>query len=217
MPIPIITLGDIIWGLILSIWVAFVTLYISKIISLKTNSYVARKSIHILGGGVVAILSPFLFSSPLVPIVASYLIMSYLLVTRKYGKFLKWFQDESNKGEVYFSFSFGTILLILWIISPEYWYTNEVWIGILPLVYMSFGDGITGIIRNYVYKRRRKGFWGSIGMLILCTTIGFYLFGIIGLISGVVATIAELSEKIDDNITVPFSSFIFLIIASKLY
>jgi len=216
MQFSIITQSDVIWGFILSAWVAFVTLYISRIIALKTNTYVARKSIHILGGGVVAVISPFVFSSPLVPILASYAIMIYLILTRKYGRFLKWFQDESNRGEVYFSFSFGTILLLSWILYPQYWDSSEVWIGVLPLIYMSFGDGITGIIRNYVYKQRRKGFWGSVGMLVLCSITGFYLFGFLGLVSGIIATIAELSERIDDNITVPFASFIFLLLATKI-
>jgi dolichol kinase len=213
----ILTLNDIIFGIIFSCWVAFVTLYLSRIFAKTFNTYVARKMLHILGGGIVAIFSPFVFSSPLIPIIASYIIMGYLLITRKYGRVLKWFQEESNIGEIYFSFSFGTILLIMWIIDNNFWYSNEVWITILPLIFMSFGDGITGIIRNYVYKERKKGLWGTFGMAIFCTSVGYLVYGLIGVISAIIATIAELSTKVDDNLTVPFASFLTLLFFNKIF
>ncbi|AAY79635.1 phosphatidate cytidylyltransferase [Sulfolobus acidocaldarius] len=211
----IITYSDVVWGLILVAWVAFVTLYLSKLINKYTNTYVTRKAIHILGGGVVAVVSQFLFSSPLVPIIASYAIMIYLIVHRTRQKMLNWFQDEGDRGEVYFSFSFGTVLLIMWLIEPTFWSSPLKFVPFLPLYYMSFGDGITGIIRNYVYRRRFKGFWGSVGMFLFCVPLGYLIYGIPGMISGVIATIVETLPYIDDNISVPFISFIFLYIAVK--
>jgi len=212
----IITVSDIIWGVILTAWVAIVTLYISKIVSKYTSIYVARKVIHMLGGGVVAILSPFVFSSPLVPIIASYTLMSYLIVRRLKDGIMGWFQENDNYGEIFYAFSFGTVLLLMWLLDGNYWYSKDMFIPLLPIYYMSFGDGVTGIIRNYVYKRRVKGLWGSLGMAILCIPLGYYFFGIYGAISGVIATIVEVLPLVDDNLSISFASFLFLYATIKL-
>jgi len=213
----LLTIGDVEWGIALTIWVATVTLYISKLISKITTTYIARKVIHMLGGGVVAVLAPFVFTSPLVPIIASYVLMAYLIFHRAKKNYLNWFQDEGNRGEVYYTFSFGTLLLIMEFLDHDYWLTKDVFIPLLPIYYMSFGDGVTGIIRNYVYKRRVKGFWGSVGMAIVCVPLGYYFFGIYGAISGVIATLVEIAPFLDDNIGVPFISFAFLYLAIKVF
>ncbi|AWR96447.1 phosphatidate cytidylyltransferase [Acidianus sulfidivorans JP7] len=212
----LLTINDVLWGIVLTLWVMFVTLYLSKIIANKTTIYVARKSIHMLGGGIVAVISPYVFSSPFLPIILSYLLSIYLLFHRK-GKMLDWFQDKENQGEVYFTFSFGTILLISWLIMPNFWDPGikYLYVALLPLLYMAFGDGVTGIIRNYVYKKRVKGLWGSVGMLVVCASLGYFLLSIYGLISGVIATIVERLGKVDDNILVPFVSFLFLLLTVK--
>ena len=212
----IVTANDLIWGIILTIWVAIVTLYISKVIGRHTNIYVARKSIHMLGGGVVAILAPFVFSSPLVPIIASYLLMVFLIVKRFKNGIMNWFQEKGNYGEVFYTFSYGTVLLLMWLLDGNYWLTKDIFIPLLPIYYMSFGDGVTGIIRNYVYKRRVKGLWGSLGMAVVCIPLGYYFYGIFGAISGVIATVAEVLPFIDDNLSVPFASFLFLYATVKL-
>ncbi len=215
----ILTLTDILWGSLLVIWVAVVTLYISKIFAKRFNIYVARKVIHMMGGGVVAILSPLLLSSPLIPILAAYLLTVYLLVHRKEGKMLSWFQDTQDMGEIYFTFSFATVLLITWILQPNFWSLNSkfLYVALLPLLYMSFGDGVTGIIRNYVYKKRVKGLWGSLGMLIVSCCLGFIFLSIPGLISGILATLLERIKKIDDNLTISFVSFLFLYVVIKFF
>jgi len=215
----ILTLTDVLWGSLLIVWVAVVTLYISKIFAKKFNIYVARKVIHMMGGGVVAILSPFLLSSPLIPILSAYLLTVYLLIHRKEGKMLSWFQDKQDIGEIYFTFSFGTVLLLSWILQPTFWSINSkfLYVALLPLFYMSFGDGVTGIIRNYVYKKRVKGFWGSLGMLIISSSLGFVFLSIPGLISGILATFLERIKKIDDNLTVSLVSFLFLYIVIKFF
>ncbi|MEM0294308.1 MAG: phosphatidate cytidylyltransferase [Saccharolobus sp.] len=213
----LITARDIVWGIILSIWVGIVILYISKIISKKFGTYIARKAIHMLGGGVVAILSPFVFTSPIVLIIVSYLMMTYLIVSRLLKKDMNWFMEKGNLGEVYFTFSFGTILLIMYLLDSNYWDGKLIYVALLPLIFMSFGDGITGIIRNIVYKRRVKGFWGSVGMLIFCSIVGYFTLSLPGLISGIIATIVEILPYIDDNITIPFLSFLFLYLTVKVF
>ncbi|BFH72708.1 phosphatidate cytidylyltransferase [Sulfurisphaera javensis] len=213
----LLTVRDVIWGIILTVWVAVVTLYISKIVSKHTSIYVARKVIHMLGGGLVAVLAPFVFTSPLVPIIASYTLMSYLIFKRFKDGIMGWFQEKDNYGEIFYTFSYGTLLLLMWVLDGNYWNTKDVFIALLPIYYMSFGDGVTGIIRNYVYKRRVKGFWGSVGMAIVSVPLGYYFFGVPGAISGLIATIVEVLPLIDDNISIPFASFLFLYAIIKLF
>ncbi|EWG06974.1 MAG: hypothetical protein ASUL_07289 [Candidatus Aramenus sulfurataquae] len=215
----IVTPSDVMWGSVLVAWVAVVTLYFSKLVAKVTNIYVARKTIHMLGGGVVAIVSPFLLSSPLIPIVASYALTAFLLARRKSGKVFSWFQESQDMGEVHFTFSFGTVLLASWVLQPNFWSLDNkfLYVALLPLLYMSFGDGVTGIIRNYVYKRRFKGFWGSVGMFLVSSSLGYALLSIPGFISGVLATLVERVTKLDDNITVPLTSFAFLYLAVKFF
>ncbi|QKR00332.1 phosphatidate cytidylyltransferase [Metallosphaera tengchongensis] len=212
----ILSIKDLLVGVIYVVWVAVVTLKISKVVAKRTNNYVARKFIHMAGGGVVACTAPFLLSSPLVVIVASYLMMAYLLA-RHYSKPLSWFQESDNLGEVYFSFSFGTILLISWILNHNFWELGNryLYVALLPLLFMSFGDGITGIVRNYVYGRRFKGFWGSVGMLAFSVPLGFLLLSIPGSLSAVIATAVEILPFIDDNLSVSFISFFFLYAAVR--
>ncbi|MCH1772061.1 MULTISPECIES: phosphatidate cytidylyltransferase [Metallosphaera] len=213
----LLTFKDAIIGIIYVVWVALVTLKLSKIVAKKTNTYVARKFIHMAGGGVVAVTSPFLLSSPLVVIVASYLMMGYLLI-RRLRQPMSWFQESDNMGEIFFSFSFGTILLVMWILEPTFWELGNkyLYVALLPLIFMSFGDGVTGIVRNYVYGRRFKGFWGSVGMLILTAPLGYLLLSVPGLLSAVIATAVEVLPILDDNLSVSFLSFAFLLAAVKL-
>lgn len=77
------------------------------------------------------------------------------------------------------------------------------------------GDGITGLIRNILFKRRVKHWSGNIAMFTLCSLISYFLgFGLIGILAAFIASIVEHFEKIGeyyiDNITVPVSSFIVL-------
>ncbi len=212
----IATLSDVLWGAVLTAWVAFVVLKLSKWVARLTSIYVARKVIHIVGGGLVAVLAPFVFSSPFVLIVMSYLLTVYLLVLRAKRKEMGWFMERDSLGEIYYTFSYGTVLLLMWLIEPDYWHTHDVYIALVPIYFMSFGDGVTGIIRNYVYKRRVKGFWGSVGMLVVSAVIGYYYFGLIGLLAGVLATVLEALNLVDDNLSVTFGTFAFLLAFARL-
>ncbi len=208
-------LKDLYWGIGLILWVGFVTLYVSKLIASRSNTYIARKSIHILAGGVVALISPFVLSSPLIPLASSYALTLYLVVRGLKGKRYGWFQEEGNYGEIFFTFSYGTLLLVFWTFRPHFWETSYKWLALTPIMFMSFGDGVTGIVRNFVYRRRVKGFWGSMAMLAVCLIIGYSTTGLSGVISAVVATVAEVLPNIDDNLSVPFLSALVLFLAHQ--
>jgi dolichol kinase len=122
------------------------------------------------------------------------------------GKLMYWFQDPDNMYEVDFTIMWGVIVFMTWFIDSSFW------LGVVPLLIMAWGDGITGIVRNFKYGRRVKGWEGSVAMLILSVLIGLKL-GIAGVIAAILATFVERYEKIDDNITVPLVSLLVLVVA----
>jgi len=80
---------------------------------------------------------------------------------------------------------------------------GNLWIGLMPLLFMSFGDSATGLVRAVTQKRHVKSWEGSLAMFLICSIIGFLSLGVYGVIVGSMATLVEKIPKIDDNITVP--------------
>ena len=76
---------------------------------------------------------------------------------------------------------------------------------------MSIGDAVTGIVRNYMFKRRSKSWWGNLMMLAICIPLGLPL-GLKGILAAIIASIIEHYEYkwVDDNITVPLISFLLV-------
>ncbi|GAH37032.1 unnamed protein product, partial [marine sediment metagenome] len=85
------------------------------------------------------------------------------------------------------------------------------WLAIVPLMFMGAGDAITGLIRSKVYGREVKGVIGSMGMLVVCLTLAYFIEPYwIGSVGAVTAVIAEKYTKttkyVDDNLTIPLAS-----------
>lgn len=168
--------------------------------------YLNRKIMHILTGGLIALLIPVLFSTPVIPIGMAVLLAVILYIPHKTGRILYWFQTNDNMFEVHFCVAWGLAMLLGWLLTG-----GDLRLGIVPILYMSFGDAVTGIVRNILFGERTKSWWGNLAMAAVCTPIGASL-GPWGLLSALVASIIEHFEFgfIDDNITVPLSSFLIL-------
>lgn len=202
-------------ALILFLWVAIVVCILTK----KTYDYMMkhnvkknvaiyynRKIIHILAGGVVSIIVPFVFKTPLLPFVLALSFALFTYIPHRTKKIMYWFQTNDNIYEVHFCFMWGIIVMLGWLVS-----NGNFWIGILPILFMSVGDAITGIVRNMLFKRRTKSWWGNLAMALFSIPVGS-IFGIAGMLAGAVASFIEHFEfkPIDDNITVPLISFLIL-------
>ena len=214
-----LVLEDAPWAVVLFIWVLIVTMYISKFFynlakkhgfSDHSSTYFGRKVIHILAGGLVAFLLPFLFHEPILPLIMASLLSIAVYIPHKTGKLYYWFQDPTNLYEVDFTIAWGLMAFFLWFLDKSYW------LATVPILFMSWGDGVTGIVRNFRYKRRVKGWEGSLAMLITCIPIGA-IAGWAGLASAFVATAAEKQKYIDDNIAVPLVTVAILVIAKLLF
>ncbi len=209
------TMHDLLVGAVLSVWVLIVVFYLSRLVARRTNKYIARKFIHFTTGGLVTLLIYFtalagdpLFSSPAVPVAAGLALSLLTLVPHLEDSELTWFQVKNNFGEVWFCFTWSLLFLL-------FWYVDLI-VPVVATFFMAYGDGVTGVVRNYVYRRWTKGFWGSVAMFLVSAPFGALAAGLGGFISATVATIVEKMPWIDDNLTVPLVSAALLFLMRQI-
>lgn len=179
--------------------------------------YYDRKIVHMLAGGVVLFAVPFVFKSGTFPFPYAFPLIIGLaltvatLIPHLTGDLLEWVQVEKNKNEVHFCFMWGVTVFALWIVL------GNPWAAIIPPIFMAFGDGITGVVRNALFRRRTKSLVGNVFMLAVTAPAGYFLAGAVGiplwgLISAVVASYIEQYEfgPIDDNVLITVSSSVVL-------
>jgi phytol kinase len=160
------------------------------------SAYIARKIVHILGGGITALLIPVFYEGHYeIVTISAFGLAIYLLFRRKYG-LMNWFQIKENRYEVHFTVAYGLVLLIGVLLG-------NLWIGLIPILFISFGDAATSLVRAVNKKRHVKSWEGSLAMFLICSTIGFLSLGAYGIIVGFIVTLVEKIPEMDDNITVP--------------
>lgn len=219
--------SDVIWFGILGLWAAIVVFGIKPFYHYlrKQGSehmvavYYNRKVAHMLAGGVPIIASPMVFDNPIWVLIGGVLGSIALAATHILDRRLWWMQTEQNMNDATFALMLGLSVFVIWE------YSDEPWLAILPSLFMAFGDGVTGIIRNKMFKKRTKSAWGNVGMAALCIPLG-YIIGAMaepqiplwGLIAGVVASFVERYEfgPIDDNVLIVVFSSIVLFMGLNL-
>ncbi|BAJ51597.1 conserved hypothetical protein [Candidatus Caldarchaeum subterraneum] len=208
------TVEEIVLTLVLFIWILFVTSFVTRrtynwMVGRGMAHHVAvyynRKIIHVLAGAVAAIVVAYYMKSylPVIVLVAVLAVGNYL--PHKRNKLMYWYQVEDNMFEVHFVIMWGLIMGLGF-------YLGDVRLGLLPILFMSVGDGVTGFVRNMLYRRRTKSWWGNLAMALFCIPVGYLLYGSLGMVAGAAASFIEKFEfgNVDDNITVPLVSFAFL-------
>ena len=216
-------LFQIILSIILILYAILVSLVTKKTFDLMVSRgikkidaiYYNRKLVHILAGGVIALFVP-LFPTPLFPLFSGIILAIFTYYSHKKDQMLYWFQSEKDLNDVSFCLMWGFTVFILWTI------TGSAWISIIPITFMAFGDGITGIVRNAMFKKRTKHPLGNLYMFGICAPLGF-IFAQLSSISGMIlwavmaAAVASIVERyefgpIDDNILITISSSIIIYI-----
>ncbi|MEB3779979.1 MAG: dolichol kinase [Desulfurococcales archaeon] len=172
--------------------------------------YYTRKYIHVFAGGVIAVLTPFLFTTPLLPFLMALALTGFLYFMRKTGRLMWWFQIKENAYEVNFTIAWGVSLIILWMA------TGDPNIAVLPGIFIAFGDAVTGVVRNMLFEKRTKHWAGNIAMATVSVPLGFLYAGSIGAFAGLIASAIEKFEfpPLDDNILVAISTMIILLLAA---
>lgn len=210
-------LGDLALGAVFLIWILFLSGYIAKKLYERWVSrgmapmravYFNRKIIHILAGGLVAVFLPY-FSSWVVPVAMALLLSAFLYVPRRTGRLMYWFQTPDNAYEIHFTLSWAFIVFVTWALL------DALNIGIASILFMAFGDAVTGIVRNALFGRRTKSWWGNLAMALVSIPLGYIYVGPLGALAGATASVVEHFEwpPVDDNITVPLVSFAIMLLS----
>lgn len=185
-------------------------MYLSNLLyDLKVPNYLSRKVSH-AAGGVGYLLCTLLFPSPDWPIALSAGFTVGLGVIRAlHPHALRGVGGSARLhalAELYFPMAGTVALYVGW-----YWLGNR-WLAIVPILFMAWGDAVTGVVRSQLYGREVKGNWGTVAMGIACLFIaGLFTPYWVGVTGALVATAAErftpLSKGIwDDNWTIVLAS-----------
>jgi phytol kinase len=204
-----------VYTLLLSGWVLFVAMPFTRWtyglmrkrgLEHHVAVYFNRKIIHVLAGGVVAALVPFLYKSyvPIALMVALLAVGNY--VPHRTGRLYYWYQVPENMYEVNFIVMWGLAMFLGFAL-------NDVWLAVVPVMFMAVGDGVTGIVRNLIYRRRTKALAGNVAMAAFCVPFGLAVLGPSGAIAGLVSSLVERFEfgPVDDNVLVPASALLVLL------
>ena len=202
-------------------WVVFVVTFLTKKVynllikqGMKPNVvvYYNRKIVHVLAGGLCALIVPIVYRSFVLPLLMSIILAILLFSLHKNNRLMYWFQTRDNTYEVSFCIMWGITISLGWILTG-----GDFRIGVLPILFMSIGDAVTGVVRNMIYGRRTKSWWGNLAMALFSIPIGA-IMGLAGMFAGAVASFIEHFEikPIDDNVLIPLTSFITLLLAHYL-
>ena len=170
--------------------------------------YLSRKIGHI-AGGVAFILIPFLFTVWVWPFVLTVGFTLLLLYAKMKKPDTFRGVGGSGRSNAFAEINFPATGIIL--VGIFWGLFNQPWLAVVPLLFMAFGDAVTGIIRSKVYGKEVKGNWGSLFMLISCLILAYFIHPYwIGVCAAIVATLAEKYTKtrkfVDDNLTIPLLS-----------
>ena len=190
-----------------------VGLWISNILfDLNVPHYTSRKIGHATGG-MGFLLCAFLFPSGWWTLMLAAGFVILLWGARLFNP--DTFRGVGGSGrptaamaEVWFPLAAIPVIGVGWI------WLEEPLIAVSCLLFMAWGDCVTGIVRSQVYGKAVKGLWGSVAMFSACLIIAWCFIEPfwVGAIGALVATITEWScgdigiIKLDDNLMIPLTS-----------
>jgi phytol kinase len=183
----------------------------------RVSIYYTRKIVHMAAGGLVALLVPHIFRSPVYPLLVGLLLTFFTYIPHRTGQRLDWLQTSDNKNDVKFTAMWGLSIFLIWLIL------KDPYPAIIPAVFMAFGDGMTGVVRNAFFKRRTKSWIGNLAMVLVCIPLGYWLGSAAAhpipgwaVFAAIVASIIEHFEfgAIDDNILITLATTIILLFGS---
>ncbi len=176
--------------------------------------YYNRKIVHMAAGGVVAIAVPFIFDSWIYPLAIGIALTLITAAPRLKGQTMDFMQTKENWNDSKFTLMWGISIAAMWIIF------GNPFLAIIPALFMAFGDAVTGVVRNALYKKRTKSPVGNVFMLFVCVAIGYAIVSLAvknlsplwGVAAAIAASIIERFEfgPIDDNVLITIVTMVVL-------
>jgi len=199
---------------VLIVGAVLVGLWLSNILyDLRVPHYTSRKIGH-AAGGLGFLCCALLFSSGWWVLILAIGFTAMLGVARLVRP--DTFRGVGGTGrpmevmaEVWFPLATIPVISVGWV------WLDKPLIAISCLLFMAWGDCVTGVVRSQVYGRAVKGFWGSVAMFGTCLIIAWCFIEPlwVGLVTAVVATITEwacgdvgIIKPLDDNLMIPLTS-----------
>lgn len=182
--------------------------------------YYNRKIVHMAAGGVASLIVPLVFTDFWLPALAGLALAALTGAAHLGGWRMYWFQTAENSNDVKFALMWALSLALLW------WLLGDPWLAILPSLYLAFGDGVTGIVRNALIRRRSKHPLGNLFMLLVCAPLGWIIgaqadppLAWWGLLSAAAASWVERYEfgPIDDNVLITVTASVVLLAGALLH
>jgi len=203
---------------VMVICVISVGLWISNILyDYGVPNYISRKIGHSAGG--LAFLAAFAFSTsgwPIIIAASSGVLLLTVRLMKPHAIRGVGGTGRSHKvlAEVWFPWVAVPVFAISWL------WLNQPGVAVACLLFMAWGDGVTGLVRAQVYKKPVKGLWGSLAMFGVCLVISWVFIHPfwIGLSASIVAVVVEwvfgdngVIKWADDNWAIPLISMVIIL------
>ena len=199
------------WAVLLSSILLGIFALSNYLHDLTGNFVISRKCAH-FGAGAVILPFPLVFEGMLYPVLLPALFLLGLYIGHRTELF-HGFVRKARIAELGFAAGVLVSMAVAWRIDP--------WLATVPVMFMSMGDGSTGLVR-WLHHRGQAGFrkyWcGTIAMGIICLPFSFLISPYwIGLVGAAAATAVEKVcgdvsiINIDDNLTVPLVSLAVMV------
>lgn len=173
------------------------------------EQYVSRKAGHgVAGMGVL--MFALLFSSAWWPLILAVSFTALLGGAR-------YFKPDTFRGvggssrqqalaEIYLPAAATISIAVGWA------WLGDRWLGVVPVLFVAWGDMVTGLVRSRIYGREMKGNVGSLAMAGVCLLVAYFFHPYwVAAVGAIVATLAERFTPPsrgawDDNWTIVLSS-----------
>lgn len=174
--------------------------------------YLTRKLGHV-AAGLVFLVMPVVFHGPGIPLALCAVFTLIMVAGKRWAPAMIRGVGGTGRApalaEVWYPFSCGVAVFVGWGLL------HNPWLGVLPTLFLGFGDAITGVARSVVYKCEVKGVAGSFAMLALCSVLSLLVEPHwIGLAGAVTATFFErvttATAHWDDNAALTLSSTVVM-------
>jgi hypothetical protein len=174
--------------------------------------YLTRKVGHV-AAGLAFLATPLVFEGPGIPLALCAAFTVIMLLGKHWAPHMIRGVGGTGRGpamaEVWYPFSCAVAVFVGWRLL------HNPWLGVLPTLFLGFGDAITGAMRSVIYKREVKGLAGSLAMLALCSVLSLLVQPYwIGLAGAITATfferISTATAHWDDNASLTLGSTIVM-------
>lgn len=207
----------LLWALIIAIIIGLGAVLSDRIFDRVKVSVLSRKAIH-MAAGVGILIAPFVFEKEDVwwPLgIAIFFLVALTILHFTRASFGYGVRTPGRFVELWFCISCVVIYASVWRIDP--------WLATAPLLWLSFGDGFTGLARwKFYHIQGEKGWAGTVAMGVVCLLIALMVHPyFVGAIGALVATAVEKvtpsrGRWIDDNYSIPLSGAVVIVGLSYL-